>query len=192
VADTYTTTQADNKFLTQVSASSTYQTQATSGMVLLNTTSFSGVSSQSFNSVFSSKYTNYKILVSDLQGNGVITLRLRASESDISTSIYDFQELSGDGAAAQAGRSTSQSSMRLGLVSTSLRYSAITCEIFNPNSTVSNKSFQSSNNWYENGKGSRVQIFYGFGDTTTACDGFTILISSGNLTANLSVYGYNK
>ena len=202
VPNTYTIAQTDDQFLTktsasstylsQSSASSTYQTQATNGMVLLNTTLFSGVSSQSFNNVFSSTYTNYKILINDMQGAGIITLRLRASGTDISTSIYDFQELGGDGSSAAAGRSTSQTSTRLGLASTSLRYSAVSCEIFNPNSTVANKSFQSANNWYETGKGTRTLLFYGSADTTTACDGFTILMSSGNLAANLSVYGYNK
>ena len=33
------------------------------GMVLLNTTSFSGVSSQSFNNVFNASYENYKIII---------------------------------------------------------------------------------------------------------------------------------
>jgi hypothetical protein len=157
----------------------------------LGTVSFSGCSSVSLNGVFSSTYTNYKILLSDLQGSAVINLRLRAAGSDLATGIYDFQELGGDGSSASAGRSTAQTSTRIGLVSTSLRYSGISCEIFNPNSTVANKGFQSASNWYETSKGTRTLLFYGSADTTTACDGFTVLTSSGNLTANLSVYGYN-
>ena len=36
---------------------------APQGLVLLNTTSFSAVSSQSINDVFSATYTNYKIVL---------------------------------------------------------------------------------------------------------------------------------
>ena len=39
------------------------------GLVLLNTTSFSGVATQSLNNIFSAKYTNYKILINTSHSN---------------------------------------------------------------------------------------------------------------------------
>jgi hypothetical protein len=59
------------------------------GMVLLNTTSFSGVASQSINSVFNSTYTTYKIIFRGLStGTFAFTMRMRASGTDSSSSYY--------------------------------------------------------------------------------------------------------
>lgn len=63
---------------------------ASSGLTLINTTSFSGVSSQSFNNVFSATYKNYLILLrsSITTGSASSTMRLRVGGSDASGSNY--------------------------------------------------------------------------------------------------------
>ena len=58
------------------------------GMVLLNTTSFSGVSSQSVNNVFSATYNNYQIIleIDSTSASGInMFLRLRVSGTDTTT-----------------------------------------------------------------------------------------------------------
>jgi len=74
------------------------------GMVLLNTTSFSGVTSQSFNNVFSATYDVYRIvMVATLSTAGNFVMRLRASGSDNSTaSSYTGQFVSGAGSTVSA------------------------------------------------------------------------------------------
>ncbi len=59
-----------------------------SGLVLLNTTSFSAVSSQSVNDVFSATYENYFLLVRTTASSDNINIRMRVSGSDDSTSNY--------------------------------------------------------------------------------------------------------
>jgi hypothetical protein len=62
---------------------------STSGLTLLNTTSFSGVSSQTFNDVFSTTYDNYKIIYAAEAGSTVSnTIRLRVSGTDASGADY--------------------------------------------------------------------------------------------------------
>jgi hypothetical protein len=57
---------------------------STSGLTLINTTSFSAVASQSFNNVFSSTYANYRIVfnIEHTVGLVVLNFRLRASGTD--------------------------------------------------------------------------------------------------------------
>ena len=63
------------------------------GMVLLNTTSFSAVASQSVNDVFSATYDNYKIILnidSTSSASYDLVLRLRVGGSDLSTTVYTY------------------------------------------------------------------------------------------------------
>jgi len=75
-----------------------------SGLTLINTTSFSGVTSQSFNNVFSATYDVYRIvMVATLSTAGNFVMRLRASGSDNSTaSSYTGQFVSGAGSSVSA------------------------------------------------------------------------------------------
>jgi len=75
------------------------------GMVLLNTTSFSAVASQSVNDVFSTTYDHYKILVTltNTVGEGVI-FRYRVSGADNSTSNYFYESFSAFGTSTSAAK----------------------------------------------------------------------------------------
>jgi hypothetical protein len=63
-----------------------------SGLVLLNTTSFSAVASQSINDVFSTTYDNYLVIIYGqvVTGSHDITLRLRVGGADASGSNYSY------------------------------------------------------------------------------------------------------
>jgi hypothetical protein len=67
---------------------------STSGLTLINTTSFSGVSSQTFNDVFSTTYDNYKIIYAFEAGSTVTnTIRLRVSGTDASGADYNHSSI---------------------------------------------------------------------------------------------------
>ncbi len=117
VADTYTTTQADNRYLTQSSASSTYLTQssasttyapvAAGGLVQIVPTSivatggsgsisangavsFTSASAISLNGCFSSTYDNYKIIVDTTASSASsdLSFKFRLSGSDLTNTYY--------------------------------------------------------------------------------------------------------
>ena len=105
------------------------------GMVLLNTTSFSGVASQSINDVFSATYTNYRIC---WEGVGTtsqndLNLRARVSGSDNSSSNYYWAK-SGwtyTNSADQYGPNALQSSISIGVISSTGSQSAF-FDVANP------------------------------------------------------------
>jgi hypothetical protein len=160
-----------------------------SGLVLLNTTSFSGVASQSINDVFSTTYDNYKFIFNGTISSGLaINFRYRVAGADNSTAnSYINQALYIDGTTPTGSRVTSDKAV-LGDFATTFK-NTITCEIFDPFLTVPTR-IQSFNNWSYNN--STWQSWFGFHNQSTSYTGFSIFVASGTLTGTVSVYGYNK
>jgi hypothetical protein len=163
------------------------------GMVLLNTTSFSGVSSQSVNDVFSATYKNYKIFYS---GNGTsdnaFNIRMRVSGTDDSSSNYYYSGYfveSQPAAALTLAKGDGVTSFRIGI--TSGDTDLIVVELSAP--FTSDKTGYVAHCGYglfgnEGGQSTQGGFFSG----TTSFTGFTLLPASGNITGEVSVYGYNK
>jgi hypothetical protein len=81
------------------------------GMVLLNTTSFSGVSSQSVNDVFSATYDEYLIQLNGKGSTGAgVLFRLRASGSDATNATYNYQNFVASSTSVSGSRSNTQTS----------------------------------------------------------------------------------
>jgi hypothetical protein len=158
-----------------------------SGMVLLNTTSFSAVASQSFNNVFTSTYDNYRIVFdgSVTTGNQTFNIRLRNAGTDISSgSYFRFGFFAGSGGSTVVADLT-QTSLNIGTIGG--QCSSIV-DIFAPKLTqttnfLSNHYFSSGGQNFTLGSGVSV---------TTSCDGFTLFPGGSTITGSVSVYGYNK
>ena len=157
------------------------------GMVLLNTTSFSAVSSQSINDVFSATYDNYRIICVQSGSAGSNTMRLRVSGADNSTAnSYVFQNLVGTGASASAARTTTDRWEVAGTESALLNSAAV--EIFRP--FVASATNYSSFNSDSNGN-ARIIMYGGTHNQTVSYTGFTWTFPS-STTGTISVYGYAK
>ena len=160
------------------------------GMVLLNTTSFSAVSSQSINDVFSATYDNYKIVLNAIGSTAInIALRFRVSGSDVSTSTYQINFLFASDTTVSSGRQLTNTSLNLGDCGSSDRL-ALTADIHNPFlsvptgvATYGMGNYPSANN---------LSIKSASQSGSTSFTGFTLLPNTGNITGNVSVYGYNK
>ena len=164
------------------------------GMVLLNTTSFSGVASQSVNDVFSATYENYKIIItiSDLSVDGTTRLKLRVSGTDSSASYYSaYNGIAVDG----AGFTFTENNVSTGMVVTSgdggtdniYSYAG---DILKPFLAVSTLMSGISTSSKSDG------TFVGMPGATahqvaTSYTGFSIIPASGTITGKVSVYGYN-
>jgi hypothetical protein len=157
------------------------------GMVLLNTTSFSGVSSQSVNDVFSATYENYRI-VCYIESSAGVTLdfRLRVAGADNSTaSSYIKQD---QGAFSSTGTPNTLTANRFQDViymATTPDISSFVMELQKPflaTQTAGNVIGGRSNNILTS------QLRH---NQSTSYDGFTLIPSSGTITGKVSVYGYN-
>ena len=164
-----------------------------SGLTLINTTSFSGVTSQSFNNVFTTDYDYYKvILLGNTSSNSDISLRMRVGGVDASSAVYNRQQLDATGSTVVASRTNSQTSFQFGAMGANVGdYDSLTTlEISRPfNATPT--TFLSQVNENRSATGVLVRSFAGLHAASTSYDGFTI-IASFNMTATISIFGYNK
>ena len=162
------------------------------GMVLLNTTSFSGVSSVSLPAnTFSSTYRNYKIVVNwTVSNDSYLQGRLRASGSDNSTSNYGsalmFQSLTGGNPTGDTNASATQTSwtkMAYGLASND---NSATFDIYQPQ--ISGKTFGIGNQ----SRSDAVFIYAGLlFQATTQFDSMTFIAGVGTISGSVNTYGYN-
>jgi hypothetical protein len=166
------------------------------GMVLLNTTSFSGVSSQSINDVFSATYDNYLIQWNNcisVTSDTWLSIRMRVSGSDDSTANYHSEQLRGASATASAFRSTGATSW----IETIFLHTAFadfgTLELSNPFATRITSGFSKSSADV-NGSGIGVQNWSRGLNTATSYTGFSFFPATGGatMTGSVSVYGFNK
>jgi len=161
------------------------------GMVLLNTTSFSAVASQSISDVFSTTYTNYRVLV-NLDSNSAgayISMRLRVSGTDNTTTNYAYttyrNRMVSSSLAAYTQTADGNTLFRI-LTEAQTETATISYDVFNPfNSEYCQISGVGTNNQDSFG-------FSGSFNATTSFTGFTLLPNSGTMTGSVSVYGYNK
>jgi hypothetical protein len=167
------------------------------GMVLLNTTSFSAVASQSINNVFSATYDNYLILTNVTSTNAAdkqINMRLRVSGADDSAGNY-FDRFNGytDFNSTDNFRRSSQTSWFM-FECDSTRTGADyvhTMSLRNPFSSVNTTYLSQADG---NVAASGAQVSYSGGglfNATTSFTGFTILASAGDITGKVVTYGFN-
>jgi len=185
---TYLTDVDKLQVYTGSSFADVYPPAATSqGLTLINTTSFSGVSSQSVSDVFSATYDNYKLVINvESPGNPVLGIRMRVSGADNSSAIYNSQLLKGQDSTASASRAVNQTSFPIGTVQVSQRNVAIV-ELNNPFAAIKTTMTSTMGlDFYE------LFLRTNFHDTATSYTGFTLVLSGSTITGKVSVYGYNQ
>ena len=178
VANVYTQTQVDSKVGTN------------GGMVLINKTDFTAQSSININNCFSSTYDNYLVQIDYTAAASLgISLRMRVSGTDNSSSLYYNQILTADNTTVSASKSNAQTSVLIGYGNTDRSYINL-----NVNSPAIARATIGVSNLGENlnGTGNAFR-FFGWGhNVATAYDGFTIFTNTSNITGTIRVYGYRN
>jgi hypothetical protein len=155
------------------------------GLVHINTTDFTSVSSQSFNNVFTSAYQNYKVIARFANSTtATINLRLRASGSDNSTSNYYTSMIGRDNTSTRTINTGPATSIQL---TENLAASAKGFELnfINPAAIALTLVFGSNIN-------TAFNTFYTGGHQftlTNSFDGFTIYPSAGNISGRIQIFG---
>lgn len=165
-----------------------------SGLTLVTAQTFTSSSAVNVNSVFTSTYNNYRVIinVTSTSTSNDFDLRLRTSGSDNTNSSYQFtgtnsysdidtiyiQRNNGTTAFSRAGNAASADNGATNMI----------FEFFNPYASIR------TGLTYHNisSDGSRVIFDSGSGifDNTTSFDGFSIIVDTGNITGKVYVYGY--
>lgn len=179
---------AGTSVLTLPTGTGTIATTTDQGLVHINTTTFSAVTSVSLNNVFTSTYENYRLIFNGTTSAASVGLlmRYRASGTDATGSVYSFGE--SFTSATTTGFSTGSASATNGRLTNI--YAGFKCgvaaDIYSPNANIEKSlAFVSS---------SGDAFFYGFTrcTSTTQFDGLTIYPASGNITGSIRVYGYKN
>jgi len=166
---------------------------AKTGLVLLNTTSFTAVSSQSINDVFSTNFTNYMIQVSGINTttNNSLLMRLRVGGADNSSSNYAYTGYQSATNNTSGLNGSSTGTTQFFVAEYYNRLSLCTIQISNPfatdYTTLTAHAMANSS-----GTPNYQLITGGYTTVTTSYTGFTIYPGTSTMSGSVSVYGYNK
>jgi hypothetical protein len=176
LSDYYTSAEVDADF----------QTKATNGLTLINTTSFSGVASQSINDVFSATYQNY-IIRGNFSGStgNYGNFRLRVSGADDSTSNYARQTINADSASLSTATESTTAWNQFFVYSTS-NTGILEAIICNPFAAERTSYFSRATQ-----DGTSLKIQGGRHNVTSSFTGFTLIpVTVGNtISGTIRVYG---
>ena len=165
---------------------------STPGLTLINTTSFSAVASQSISNVFSSAYTNYRILLNLTAASATTTtfLRLRTASDDTGTNYYAAADGVNWSNGAVNSNLITQSAFIIGRhVTGDTGYSKYNFDVLTPNLAqytclLGGHSGVNAATPYHN-HGAHWSV------TSTQFTGYTIYPNSGTLSGTCWTYGYN-
>lgn len=153
-------------------------------------TTFSAASAVNADNVFSSDYTNYLLVcrytTSTTTNN--VTLRLRVGGVDAATN-YTYQILAAQAASVTSSRTSGSTSFIVGGATNGTFYGTFTAVIGGPN--FAQPTTFIVNNYYSAGNYTDASItdFYGNHSTSTAYDGLSLIVGTGTMTGEYSIYG---
>lgn len=157
---------------------------------------FTGASSVSLNGVFSATYDNYRIILSPDAASTTfnITARLRISGSDVTTAAsYQQENIQASDNTVVGASDTSQTLWYIidNYNTTYPFYAAAAMELQRPFITkkktmLCDAVFTSAAGNFRKRQSGHTQ------ESTSACDGLSIICSTGNMGGTISVYGYTK
>lgn len=166
---------------------------ATPGLVCVKAeTAFSAVASFTADSVFTSTYTNYRLIMRyETSANAAVSLQFRAATVDTATN-YNRQELVVDSTTVASGRSASQTSSKIAGSTIGSFASLVTLELSGPQIS-SATNYQSLNLRNATAYTSPlIEQYFGNQSDSTQFDGIKILVASGTMTGSYTIYGYSK
>jgi hypothetical protein len=167
---------------------------STPGLTLINTTSFSAVSSVSLPaSTFTTNYKRYRVMIKATSSAGAdMNFRLRAAGTDATGTDYKAQTLEGNGTTISAQRTNlNYWYVAGGYVGTTGESTSI-FEVANPAQTVKTQSLTMSSNDGLVAANIRVYLQASFHDVAASYDSGTIFPSTGTISGSVSVYAFNE
>ena len=161
------------------------------GMWKVASTAFNG-NGFSMDNVFTSNYTNYRILIKGLctTADADTTFRFRLAGSDIPFSIYEVASQGWYGSTQNSAGGTGQTGV--GLIGFgNNRQSSHAIDVFFPATTDAWKPLNITSSFTHSGVGIIVRNIAGVMNSSTAMDGFSI-VSANTIQGTCSVYGYRN
>ena len=173
-----------------LTASDTNTFLANAGLVYVTSASLSAGSTIGINNCFSSTMDHYRVLFTNVSPSTTVDIRwrLRSGGSGNATSNYWMQNISASASTISAFEEVSQTSFRFNYAqggSNAFAWADLYFPFSAQNTTV---------NWTAMSYAGNIvnRSFLGFFNTSTSFDGLEIVVASGTVTGNITVYGYRK
>jgi hypothetical protein len=163
---------------------------STPGLVKINTTSFSAVSSFSLPAnTFTTTYDNYRLLFQGVATtNNDLKIRMRVAGVDAVGANYNAQFILGNSTSVTGGRAANATVGNLFEILTSNCIASI--DLYSPALAVATQMVQ--NVGARSDSSISVRMESTSHTVATAYDSMTFIPTLGTITGNVSVYGYNK
>lgn len=160
---------------------------ATPGLTVVKAeTAFSAVAAVTADNVFTSAYTNYRILFTSATAVGApqMNITLRAGGVAANTN-YNWNAFSVNGATITGSAASAQTAWAAGLTTSTVSWWAI--DLFNPQLAVATQmSLNMSQNQFQS------WIYWSNNTNATAYDGIGFAPASSTITGSYTIYGYGK
>lgn len=172
----------------------TWGAAPTSGFTVVKAeTSFSASASVTADNVFTSSYSNYRIVFKyQTSTTGGIYARLRASGSSATGTNYNWQRILGNGGTITGAQNAGISYWELGNATNGAYNSLIIIDLISPQ--LAEPTLFSNVNPYHNGSYATPLLFTSGGNhsLSTAYDGIELYPATGTTTGAYTIYGYGK
>jgi hypothetical protein len=183
------TTYTAGEVLTASSLNSNLSFAATSGglTTVKAETSFSAVSSVTFDNIFTTSFTNYRIIMQATAAAGAPQLNITLRAAGVAASSnYQHNLLSVSGATVAGSSATAQTSWASGLLTTTAGWYII--DLINPQVAARTAATIMSNQ----GVSAISTIYWSANTNATAYDGLGWAPASSTITGTYTVYGYGE
>ena len=156
------------------------------GLVHIETQSFSAVASQSINDVFSTTYNNYRIFITAKGTSALdIQFRLRVGGADASGASNYLWHRDASFGSSSLNSDNTNSFFVVSVIDTVAEFPTV-IDLSNPFIA------QTTGVVAVGGRHSLGQTIVGYHNQATSYTGFTFFPPSGTITGSVSVYGYSK
>ena len=156
-------------------------------------TAFTTVSSVTLDSIFTSTYTNYKIVLrTSFSTAASVGLQLRVGGVTSTAANYSTQRQQSDGSTYFGAKSTGQTSFTNLINGGGAFFGQTDLDLYSPFVATPTMSFCDSQNNDTNYTNPFFEILRGVHNVSTAFDGFIFTATAGTITGTYTVYGYGK
>jgi hypothetical protein len=155
-------------------------------------TAFSNVANVTADGIFTSSFTNYRMIVRYQVASGLLSFQLRASAVDAATN-YNIQSLTAGSTTVAAARSTSQTSATIANNTGGAFWGLAVVDLSGPQ--LAEPTIYVSHSVRNDGgytTGLNIAQYFGNHSDSTAYDGIKLLGTAANITGSYTVYGYSE
>ena len=149
-------------------------------------TAFSAASAVTADSVFTSAYSNYRILFTSATAAGAPQMNITLRAGGVAaTTNYNFQQALFSGASVTPSSTASTTSFVGGLTTTTVSWWMI--DFFNPQATAATQMIMSMAQ-----SGGQSWLYWGNNTNATSYDGIGFAPASSTITGSYTIYGYGE